>query len=243
MSHAEFVESLADLLGTKLEEFGVFLAPADSIPAIVKWTLSTSVKQNVSVNELIASTADMDEVATAIRDSLLLEMAEERPGTDPWQYESDIPVPLPIAMMTVHTLTVCTRIAMDNTAPRWAHATNSIITQWSTGIADLSLTDQIENGQMDVQLRNGYRPVMGPIVKLPQPGLAYTARMIESFAKRIDTSWWRVSEEEATAENPVPEEVDAETKKLLVSNMQHTAKMLRDFNERFGTKPQPHVGS
>jgi hypothetical protein len=58
-SHAQWVESLNDVLGAKLDEFGVFLAPAEAIPAIVKWTLSTAMTQNITINDLIAAPHDL----------------------------------------------------------------------------------------------------------------------------------------------------------------------------------------
>lgn len=243
-SHAQWVESLNDVLGTKLDEFGVFLAPAEAIPAIVKWTLSTAMQQNVTINELIATTHNLDEIADAIRDTLLLEIAEERPGTNPWEYDSTIPVPLPIAMMTIHTLSVCTRIAIDNRSFRWAHTANSLITSWANAVSQCSLKDKIVNDQVDVLLRPDTRkPVDGPVVYMPQPGVAYTARMIEGYAKRVDTRWWRISDDQDAMDEPLPVEVDDDTRETLIRNLEQNAAMLRDFNERYGATTQPHQGS
>lgn len=242
-SHAQWVESLNDVLGTKLDEFGVFLAPAEAIPAIIKWTLSTAVEKNVTINDLISASTNLDEIADAIRDVLLLEIAEERPGTDPWEYESTIPVPLPIAMMTIHTLSVCTRIAVDNRSFRWAHTANSLITSWANAVSQCSLKNQMENDKIDVLLSDKHKPVDGPVVLLPQPGVAYTARMIEGYAKRVDSRWWRITDEPDATDAPLSADVDDETRDTLIRNLEQNAAMLRDFNTRYGVTTQPQQGS
>jgi energy-converting hydrogenase Eha subunit A len=228
MTHAQFVAAVTDRLSDALDDYGVFLAPSETISAIVRQTLQKADEKRVTVDAFINQVNDFDEFIVDIRNQLLLEIAEERPGTDPWGHKANIPVPVSIVTMTVHTLSLCANLAISQSMTHWASHAMGIVGNLSAATTeDMFTRAEAKVVTMDIKLASGLMPIASQLVWLPQPGVATVARFLESVASRIFSGAWDVPEDEEGANEK------------MAANLRHEASMLRDLNLRFGDHAGP----
>lgn len=232
---ARFVSDLNDLVDERLRDWDVFYPAGDAVGAITKWVARTARASGfTSLEEFIAaSEGRMDEHADGVVAELLLGIAEERPGSDPWEHENRIPLPVAVATMVAHTLVMCSTVAFANSADRWAlHAT--LLTAGYTGrLSTLLAVTAPAKGEETLTLRGQSGPVevRGPFASVPQAASAYTARFFEACAHRLEQGRWTISDSEGgRREGDVAEDL-----RLI-------AAMLRDLNARFGEPAAPAPG-
>lgn len=227
-AQARFVSKLTDVIGERLEGFGVFFSPADAIPVTVRWLVDSADEAGLSVDEFIEVVdADLSEAADTIVSMLLLEIGEERPGSDPWDFELTVPMPVSVATLMVHMLTMCANLAFASEADRWTQNAIASCGSMSAVIAEQFIRSGYYDGKMEVLMRNGHRMVEGPIVKMPQPALAYLARFFESASYRIEKGMWKL------------DSLEIVSKEEVADNVRHEAAVLRDLCLRYGRSPGP----
>jgi hypothetical protein len=161
----------------------------------------------------------VDELADALVDAVLADLAEERPGTNPWSHDARIPVPLHTVAATVLTLSLCVDLAQENNAQEWAR---------SAEIASDNLITQLTS----CRAADERAPKL--VLYCPQPGLANIARLFEGMDQRISAGRWAWSS--TVGGNGIVVET-------LRAQLQSAATALRSLNARYGRSPAPLPGS
>jgi hypothetical protein len=227
----EFISELTDLLNSAMDKYGVLVQTIDVIPTIVQWTIVSALEAGVSVEEFISSITDMPAAVEEIRNMVLLEIAEERPGSNPWDYMASIPVPLTLVGMFMFYTTACVKVAMASNATPWATDGNDSVHYMAHYLSEVSATGVPRIEQMEVLFGVGPRTVHDLIVPMPQPGMSHLRRFFDSCATRLETGIWMVPEDEGvTAED-------------LALSLRRQADMIGDLNKRFGESTGPRLGS
>lgn len=230
---ARFVSDLSDLVGQRLLDWGVFYPAKDAVGVIVKWTARTARASGCrSLEEFIVlARDDMDGHADAVFAEMLLGIAEERPGSDPWAHEDRIPLPASIAGMVAHTLVLCATVAFANDADSWALHATTLSSGYTGKLSELLATAGAADDEdtMTVRGQGGMVEIRGPFTVVPQPAAAYTARFLEACADRLEQGRWVTSRD---GDTPARE---AE----VAANLRLEAVMLRDLTARFGTPTAP----
>lgn len=230
---ADFVAKLTDLVGEKLKEYDVFYSPADAVPSIVTWLVSTAEEHGQKLDDFISENdrdAALDDIVDSITQMLMLQIAEERPGSDPWDFNKTIPIPVSVALLMNHVLILCANLAYGNNADAWAlNAVNSS-GSLTACLAEQFIRSEQENVDMVVITRDGEKLVAGPVVLIPQPALAYLARFFESAALRVEKKLWNVDEEEVPLEE-------------VYENIRQQARVARFLCLKYGVSPGPKADS
>jgi hypothetical protein len=219
----------------RLDGFGIHLSLTESRPIVERWVRLTATNQGKEAEEFAILINDVDPLVDDICDALLGELAEERPGTDPWGHEALIPVPVGILTMIVHALTLCVDLASSNSSPAWARNANTNMSRISTLLTDQIISNTFTTDRMHVLMRGKMLPVYGPVVTAPQPALAHLARFFEGTALRVEQGSWHIDGQEGAAS-------DAEIASLN-KNLTAHAVLLRDLTSRFGRRTEPAPGS
>lgn len=225
---SEFVAQLTSAITNRLSEYGLVLETSEATTLIAKWADEQKFEKSAV---LYADDEQIGEVAESLVTRLLAEIAEERPGTDPWDHEPTIPFPLPILLMQNTYLALCSNLAIHNSANQWARQANAAISAIADSILEqITLeTPEVETHQV---LHNGeMRTVYGQTIKLPQPALAFLARYYENVAFHIERELW-ILEDHA----------DIEERFATLTTLTSQAALMRNLNERFGrsTGPRQH---
>jgi hypothetical protein len=235
-SHEKIVNHVVDTLTETLNAEETFFSSDEIVEAVLTVshrnapTITTNPDTPVNLEQYFASLTDIEDFTNQIRNELLLSIAEERPGTIPWEHEPTIPLPIVILSSLNHTLSVCGSIALTHNEPRWTqHALDTL-----SDIANLT-TEQLSQPQLEdtptsipVLFGVGHLQVPGPIIYLPQPGVAATARYIENVIHRLATGTdWNIPAELGVTNDSLCEILSVE------------ARRLRDLNERYGQQSGP----
>ena len=231
-AHARYVSDLTELVGKIVEDFGVFYSPAEAIPTIVRWTVNQARETGCGIDEFIRSAvSDLPACAEQVAQMVLLGLAEERPGSDPWDHDATIRMPMPAVGMTLHALTLCGTLALANDSISWSNHALHVIGRLSAATAEQFLRGEPRAGSMFLRVKGGEIAVRGPILRFPQPGLAELARFFDGVAARVERGVWTMGE------------VSASDREDLALNLRHEATMLRDLTGRFGMPAGPRQGS
>lgn len=224
----DFVATLTSAVRERLTSFGLVLDPSEATTVITKWAEHVMREKKFERSALLyADDAQIADIADSLVSQLLADIAEERPGTDPWDHEANIPFPMPILLMQNTYLSLCSTLAVHNSATQWAKQANASI----SGITD-SILEQITLETPEIAthqvLHNGeIRNVYGQTINVPQPALAYLARYYENVVFHIERGLWTLEDD--------TEEERFSTISILTSQ----AAMLRNLNERFGRPAGP----
>lgn len=225
----EFVTTLTAAVTERLSRFGLDMDPTEAATIIAKWADHVAREKKFERSSILYSTDEqLAEIADSLVMELLGEIAEERPGTDPWEHESNIPLSMPILMMQVTYLSLCANIAIHNDAKKWALHANASASSIVDAILE-QITAQTPEVTTHQVLHNGEkRTVYGQTVQVPQPALAAIARFYENVVFHVERGIWLL-------EDPADEEERFAT----ISTLTNQAALLRDLNERFGRPAGP----
>jgi hypothetical protein len=125
-------------------------------------------------------------------------------------------------------LSLCSNIALHNSANQWVRQANASINAISDCILEqITLeTPEIDTHQV---LHNGeMRNVYGQTIMIPQPALAFLARYYENVVFHIERGFWLLEES-----------ADEEERFATLTTLTSQAAMMRDLNERFGRAAGP----
>ena len=169
------------------------------------------------------------EAAGIIAGEILGEMAEERPGTDPFNHLARIPISLPSLLWVTQGLTLASGIAMfndNNALAQEAIAGIVALLNRATEPAPLEeLTTILGQSKLDsLSLED-------PIILVPQSGLAYIARRLEGTVHNLQDGFWAY---------PI---AGSEEQDLLFENLSFQAQLVRDLNRQYGQSSEPTEGS
>lgn len=229
----EFVNALTENVAERLNGFGLDIDPSEAATVITRWAENVTAEQTFERSAVLyANDKQMNEMAESLVSELLAEIAEERPGTDPWEHEATIPFPLPILLMQITYLALCSNLAIRNGADRWALTANAN----SASIADI-IVSQITLETPEVvehRVLHGTesRKVYGQTVMLPQPGLANLARFYENVVFHVERSLWEMAPD-----------ADPDERQATLGTLRTHAALMRDLNTRYGRPAGPRRNS
>lgn len=228
---ANWVVGTAAAVRARLGEFGVAMPVEESIEMVLAWVDQTAADTRQARETVIVHAGPPDQVAFRLADDLLLSIAEERPGTDPFSHDATIPVPVALVGLTAQALTVLADLALANGAPFAVHAATTTAGSLLARLTQAFSGGPVEMGPVTVGEEDS-AVIDGPIVRLPQPGLAYTARMLENAAARLEQGRWGL-----------PPTERAVTIDLLATNFTREAARLRFLTAHYGQPSTPTPGS
>lgn len=231
--HAQFVSDLLERTVHIMESYEVFFSSVETLPAVIGWMIETAVKEGVPVAELIYTFKDLDKAADQIAHKLLLDIAEERPGSDPWEHEPTVPVHIALVGTLLHSLNICVNLALGNHDDGWALYCLALSGKISSGMAEQLMThDKPEEKEIVIDYGNHMLMKMnGIVIYYPQSGLAATARILEGTALRLEKTLWKVGDE-------MPQ-----ISEMTASNLRKEAHILRGLTGAYGSQTGPREGS
>lgn len=226
-----YINECAALLSERLGDFGIAL-PEDGVDEMVADWLSESRLPGEDIDD-IAARLTTDDVATEIATHLLAQIAEERPGTDPFAHDATIPLPLPVASRLINSLTVCTEIALINNDLDRTHGLVAACCAVSGILTHALVEGELVESPVQLAHEGNEYEFPGPLVMFPQPGLAYCARMIAGTAENLEDQIYDVA-----IDDP-----DGEERERFIHALLSDAQGIRLFTQQFGVDPNPSNGS
>jgi len=222
-SIAIYLHQVCDAVAARLGEYNVSLSPQETLWSAVAW-LRGQVEEQVSPPEIIVREIAVSDAAQAIVAVLLSGIAEERPGTYPFEHDAVIPVPLPVLMRTIHALAIIANLATQNGKNHQIGYLTAAIGALARIAAESNILEQdsISSSDEDGSDLN----IEPPYCMAPQPGLAFCARIIEGAARDLRD---HVLEPRVDGE-----EIDGQ---LLAESLENDASGLRLLNHVFGVNP------
>lgn len=211
----DFLEILCQAITTRLDEYQVGLSSHETVLVAQEWLTNTSLATHQPV-EVVIATTPIEDASLAVVSELLADIAEERPGTYPFGHEATIPIPLPLILRTIHALSILINLMIANGRPHrvafFAGAIGALtrITAQQVGEQTMSAPPQDE----DVAFL------------MPQPGIAFCARLIENAARDIDMGYLAV--------DFGADDIDVED---FIIALRNDAQALRARNRQFGVNP------
>lgn len=224
---------LTHSLSQALSEYEFVCPEATLYDLAVQWVDQQVLNNNISKKTVLRRikddpTDDAKTIATAI----LTEMAEERPGTDPFDHEGTIPISLPTLLWVIQGLAYATDLAITNGQESMAHESLSGIVsllRFSTSPATQEeLTAKL--GEEKLQELEGVK-IGVPIILIPQSGFAYVARRLEGALSNLEEQRWVF---------PVVESQDTDQ---ILNNMADQIEEIRELNKYYGQSSEPIEGS
>lgn len=173
---------------------------------------------------------DTSNAARSIAQEILADMAEERPGTNPFDHPGTIPVSLPLLIWVTQGLAVASDLALMNGQTVLAHeGISSIVSFLSFAIQSTPRDEIPEPTNPNVEVEdNGFNEGY-PIILLPQSAIAYAARRIEGAMFSLEEGNWGLPLEGDNVE-------ELET---VMTNFSNQAYVLRSLNQRYGQSGLP----
>lgn len=218
----DFLRNVCHEVNALLGEYRITLDEHATLLAAQSWLIDEAHRTATSP-ETIARRVPAREAALSLTAELLSSIAEERPGTYPFDHAATIPVPLNTAMRTIHALSIVVSIyAGNNRSHRIPGLTNAIgaLARIVGGTASLPAPSASPQDSA------------ASVFLVPQPGIAYCARIIEGAARDLDLGTL----------DPLFEEGEEVTIDDLVISLRTDAHELRALNTRHGRSPE-HGGA
>lgn len=179
-STAHIARLLAVAITDRLAEFGAEIPLAEAEETAFKWVSSMQETSANTLSIIASSTETLEELAGEIVFTILMDLAEERPGTNPWSHERTIPMPIAVAYSQLRLLAAITQAALFNEDYRWAENANANL---------LALSALFTETNKKPNLLNSNTPMMF----VPQPAMAYVARFFRNTEKKIQDKEWLIS--------------------------------------------------
>lgn len=177
----DFLEALCQAITARLSDYQVGLSTHETVLVAQEWLTSTSLDASEPLDAMIASIS-VEDASLAIVSELLADIAEERPGTYPFGHEATIPIPLTLILRTIHALSILINLMVANERPHK-------VAFLAGAIGALT---RITAQQANERSLHTPAPEEEDIFLMPQPGVAFCARLIENAAREIDTGYLTV---------------------------------------------------
>jgi hypothetical protein len=173
---------------------------------------------------------DASSMARSIAQEVLADMAEERPGTNPFDHPGTIPVSLPLLIWVTQGLTVASDLAMVNGQTVLAHeGLAGVVSFLSFSVRSIPRDEIPEPTNPDVEVNDNGFDEGFPIILLPQSAVAYIARRIEGAMSNLEEGHWAL---------PL-EGDDEEELETVMTNFFNQSYSLRALNQRYGQSGLP----
>jgi hypothetical protein len=191
----EYANRLSNRVQKELLEYSIDLDKSEANRLAKKWMYELEANRPEEVLNLLSSNSSLSDLSQAIVETILLNIAEERPGTNPWEHEANIPIPLNLALYQISTLGLASSVATKNEDKAWAENANSNVMAASNYIAARLSRGQVAEDSMKIILNGETKSYSGLIVYIPQPAMAYMARFFDNVILRIVEQGWVIPED------------------------------------------------
>ena len=218
-----FLHRVSEAVTNGLAGYNVSLSPPETLWAAMSWLMGESENQSTSP-EIIAEETPVEDAALSIVSLLLASIAEERPGTYPFDHAATIPVPMPVLMRTIHALAIIVNVSTQNGRfNQTGYLTGAIgaLARIAAGQDFMGQETIVPDGRGEPDLT-----IDPPYCFVPQPGLAFCARVIEGVARDL-------------RDGSLAPSVDGQIIDVvqLVHSLENDALGLRLLNRAFGVSP------
>jgi hypothetical protein len=217
----EYSSRLAIMLQKELTSYGMQIDKFEASRLAKKWLYELEASKPEEVLSLLSYADSAQNLSHTIVENILLNIAEERPGTNPWKHEAIIPMPLHLALSQIASLSLASTIAFSNSSPDWAQNAQASIIAASNYISNKILKKEIQEDEAEILVNDEVRTYYGEVVYLPQPAVAYLARFFENMVMRIIEQGWTVPPEIATWTEAI-------------ASLKIQSDMLRYLNKKYG---------
>jgi hypothetical protein len=214
-----YLHKLCAEMASILREYHTTLDRHVLLLAAQSWIIDESNRTSTSPKAVVQRVPVQD-AALSLAASLLSDIAEERPGTYPFDHKPNIPVPIETIMRTIHALSVVISIfAEDNRGSRIPALTSTI--------GSLARIVGSDHPVDEPATLNHEGDISSAIYLVPQPGLAYCARVIEGIVQDLKQGFLDM----------VIDEMQDESLDALITNLGSDAVALRNLNAQYGQTP------
>jgi hypothetical protein len=226
----EYARRLSSIVQKELLSFDISIDKFEANRLAKKWLFELEAKRPEEVLNLISSNSSIEDLSAAIVETILLNIAEERPGTNPWQHEAIIPMPLHLIFTQISTLSLASAVALSNTDPEWVSNSQANIIAASNYVSSKIARGEIAEDTVEVLVNGEVRLYTGQVVYLPQSAVAYLARFFENVTLRIVEQGWVVS-------NDMMSWTDT------IASLKIQSDLLRHLNKTYGRNSSPGPAS
>ena len=169
------------------------------------------------------------DAATVIVGEILGEMAEERPGTDPFNHYARIPISLSSLIWVTQGLAMTSAVATFNNSSALAQEATAGIIALLNRVFEQPSQEELTLVLGEDRMKE--LDFSDPITLVPQSGLAYVARRIEGALDNLDEGRWNYLTSEHEAQDDLYENLFAQVE------------LIRDLNKVYGQSVEPTQGS
>jgi hypothetical protein len=188
-SHEHLARLIAIAVSDKLAEFSANIPLPEAEQTALKWVVDMAESHPESLEHISDSAEAIQALGDNIAFTILTNIAEERPGTNPWEHERKVPLPLSLAFSQLRLLAAITQTALFNNDYRWAENSNA---------NNLALTGILSEPKINKS------EAMERLVLVPQPAMAYIARFMRNTYKKIESKEWLVSSQTLASPDEFP---------------------------------------
>jgi hypothetical protein len=172
---------------------------------------------------------DPDDIADYISRQVLLLLVEERPGTNPFDHEGTIPVPLQVFAVAMHNLTLVANVAVVNNSLGLSRDTVQAVGSMAYLIAESTIAG-IPSREIEIPIgeNDEMETITGPFILTPQSGVAYIIRRLEGAEDSLHSGTWKIPESESDVE------LDE-----LIDDLVEIVPILVSLNKHYGQSGEP----
>lgn len=171
----------------KLSEFSADIPLPEAEATALQWVESMNQTNPASIEVIASSPEAIQSLGDDIAFTILANIAEERPGTNPWSHERKVPLPLSLAFSQLRLLAAITQVALFNSDYRWAENSTA------NSLALTAILSEPSGSSDDAYAKQR-------LILVPQPAMAYVARFMSNTCRKIDRREWLISSQ--TISNP-----------------------------------------
>ena len=171
-------------------------------------------------------------IAKDMAEQILFGLAEERPGTDPYSHERNIPIPISFAIVLSNTLSMMVDLALSNDNIEKAKRISSFLYEYTDAIATHAIKELIPGAVDNSPIgEEGSKFLPGPHIMMQQPVLAQIARMIILLISSMESG--------QTSLRLLDPKAEEESIKVFIIDFKKQVILLDILRERFGTRVNP----
>lgn len=228
----DYLNRLSNAIKHKLSAYSIEINSTEARHFVKKWFRKLEEDRPEEVLNMLSDRHNsIDDLSSDIVQTVLLDIAEERPGTNPWGHEPTIPLPEHLLPRIAATLSACAIISSANGVHDWAlNATANALAANNYHASAIAKGKVLENEEAEILINDEIKSYQGRVLLVPQPASAYLARFFENTLMRIiDQNW------------VVPKEINSWTE--TVATLKIESDLLRHLNSLYGRKPSPGSNS
>ena len=228
----DYLNRLSVAIKQKLISYSIDINGTEARQFVKKWFHNLEETRPDEVLNMLADRHNsIEDLSSDIVQTVLLDIAEERPGTNPWGHSATIPLPEHLLSRIAATLSACSIISAANGAHDWAlNASANAIAANNYHASAIAKGEVLEDEEAEILINGDIKSYKGRVLLIPQPASAYLARFFENTLMRIiDQNW------------VVPKEINSWTE--TIATLKIESDLLRHLNSLYGRKASPGSNS